>query len=201
MADLVVPTGFGLWTFYMQHTGIQHTAVCTLGFEVATPPYTSTNCANALSAWATNMAALHDSEVVYSRCVALIGNDGPPLRFEAVGTGTGSRSLIPIAPPNVTYLARKVTSFAGRRYRGRMYIPYVSNAGINQTGTLTSAELTILTARLAATVSALVAAGPNAASLRLLHASSPLSATPTPTACVLQADDFVATQRRRLERQ
>lgn len=201
MADLVIPTGYGQWTFYMQHTGIQHTAVCTLGFEVATPPYTVTHCANALAAWATSWAPIHDAEVVYARCVALIGNDGPPLRFEAVGTTTGSRTSVTISPPNVTYLCRKVTSFAGRRYRGRIYVPYVANAGVTQTGQLLSTEQTILAARVAAAGTNLVAAGPNAASFRLLHASSPLSATPTPTACVLQADDFVATQRRRLERQ
>lgn len=201
MADLEIPTGYGLWTFYLQHTGIQHTAVVTLGFEVATPPYTQAQLASALSAWRTALQPVYDNEVKFARAVALIGNDGPPIRFEAIGTTLGTRTTVSIAPPNVTYLLRKVTQFAGRRYRGRMYLPYIASAGIQQTGELTSAESTILNTAVTALSTGLIAAGPNAASFRLLHASSPLSATPAPTTCSLQADDFCATQRRRLERQ
>jgi hypothetical protein len=82
-----------------------------------------------------------------------------------------------------------------------MYLPYVANAAIQQTGQLLSSEVTILNTATTALGTGLIAAGPNAASFRLLHASSDLSATPTPTACALQADDFVATQRRRLVRE
>lgn len=201
MADLQIPVGFGLWQFYLQHTGIQHTALVTLGFEVATPPYTQGQLASALSAWRTALQPVYDAEVSFSRAVALIGNDGPAIRFEATGITVGTRSSVTVAPPNVTYLIRKTTTFAGRRYRGRMYLPYVANAAIQQTGQLLSSEVTILNTATTALGTGLIAAGPNAASFRLLHASSDLSATPTPTACALQADDFVATQRRRLVRE
>ena len=83
-----------------------------------------------------------------------------------------------------------------------MYIPYVSTNGVTQTGSLQSAEQTILVARASAILTALVAAGPNASELSLLHAESALSATPSPTpVTALSAEAVVATQRRRLERQ
>jgi hypothetical protein len=134
--------------------------------------------------------------------VALIGNDGPLIRFEASGTTQGSRAAQVIMPPNNSYLIRKTTSFSGRRYRGRMFIPFVASgaAAVGQSGLLAAGELTILTARATALFTSLVAAGPNASELSLLHAVG-LTSTPSPTTVAsLQADDFIATQRRRLAR-
>lgn len=202
MADLVIPTGYGLWTFELQHAGVQHTALVTLGFKVATPPYTQAQTASALGAFATGMAGIHDTEVTYSRCIALIGNDGPLIRFEAAGVATGSRPAVTIMPPNVSYLLRKTTAFSGRRYRGRMFIPFVAQGpgNVAQNGQLSAAELVILTGRGTALMANLVAAGPNASELSLLHAVGE-SATPSPTPITtLTGDDFVATQRKRLAR-
>lgn len=202
MADLQIPTGYGLWTFELQHAGLQHTSFVTLGFKVLTPPYTQTNTTNALAGFASAMQPLHDNEVTYSRCVALVGNDGPLIRFESTGTTQGSRVTQNIMPPNVSYLIRKATGFSGRRYRGRMFVPFVaSGAGVvSQAGQLTSGELTILQARAGGLLTNLVAAGPNASELSLLHAVGQTSVpSPTPITA-LNADDFVATQRRRLSR-
>jgi hypothetical protein len=201
MADLVIPVGYGLWNFELTHATIAHKAIVTCGFKVLTPPYTQTDAADALSAFATAMQPLHDNEVTYGRVVALIGNDGPAIRYEATGSVQGSRASQVIAPPNVTYLIKKTTSFAGRRYRGRMYIPFVSITGITQTGSLSGAELTILVARASALLTGLVGATPNTSELSILHAESSLSALPAPTpVTALSAEAVVATQRRRLER-
>ena len=200
MADLDIPTGYGLWQFYMTHVGIGHTAIVTLGFKVATPPYTEVQGGNALAAFATAMAPLHDAEIVYARLVTLIGNDGPLIRFEAGGSTPGSRGAQIINPPNVTYLIRKRTSLAGRRYRGRMYVPFVSTTDSTQTGALTGTASTLLSARASALTTGLIAAGPNASEFDVLHATSPLSVTPPPTTCTLLSENFVATQRRRLVR-
>jgi len=201
MADLVIPVGFGLWQFSMTHATIAHTAISGMGFSVATPPYTQANLNAALAAWATAVGPLHDAEVTYAKAVALIGNDGPAIRFESAGVATGGRAVVTISPPNVTYLVKKSTAFAGRRYRGRLYLPFVNSAGVTQTGQLSGAELTILSARATAISANLLGAGTGAGGLYLLHSESPLSELPLPTAIVnLTAETTVATQRRRLER-
>ena len=201
MADLVIPPGFGLWTFYLQHAGISHTALVTMGFSVAAPPYTQANNNAMLTDFAGALTALYDSEVTFSRLTTLIGNDGPPLRFESSGTTVGTRTTQSITPPNTTYLLRKTTGFAGRRFRGRMYLPFVSELGTQQTGQLEASELTILTARAAALATAFVGGGTGSGGMYLLHSESPLSATPAPTPITsLSAQPFVATQRRRLRR-
>jgi hypothetical protein len=201
MADLVVPVGYGLWQFTLTHATIAHKSVVTIGFKVATPPYTQGQSDAALAAFALAVKTIHDAEVTYSRLVTLIGNDGPALRYESAGAVVGTRGSVTIFPPNVTYLIKKTTAFAGRRYRGRLYLPYVSVTGAGQTGQLSGAEVTLLIAVANGLTSGLVAAGPNASELSILHAESPLSALPAPTTVELfLAETTVATQRRRLER-
>jgi len=202
MADLVIPPGFGLWTFSLQHAGISHTALVTMGFSVAAPPYTQANNDAAALAFGAAIQPLYDSEVTLTRTVALIGNDGPQIRFESASSIAGTRSSQDITPPQTTYLLRKSTAFAGRRFRGRMYMPFVSELGTSQTGQLTGAELTILSARATAIAAGLVGGATGSGGLYLLHSESSLSATPAPTAITaLTAQAFVATQRRRLRRQ
>jgi hypothetical protein len=201
MSELVIPPGFGLWTFYLQHAGISHTALVTLGFSVAAPPYTQANNDAAHTAWVLAMQPLWDAEVTFTKTAALIGNDGPLFRFETTGSGTGSRTAQTVTPPQTTYLLTKATGLAGRRYRGRMYLPFVSETGTQQTGQLESAESTILAARATALETGLVGGTTGSGGLFLLHSESPLSATPDPTLITnLSAGAFVATQRRRLRR-
>lgn len=202
MAGISIPTGYGQWTFEMQHAGLQHTSFCTMGFKVLTPPYTQANTSAALTGWANAIKTLHDNEVTYSRCVALIGNDGPLIRFEATGSVVGTRTTLNILPPNVTYLMRKTTAFSGRRYRGRLYIPYVASgaSAVSQAGQLASGEMTLLAAACTSLITNLVTGGTNCSELDVLHAPGD-TALPSPTPIVaMTADDFVATQRRRLTR-
>lgn len=201
MADLDIPVGYGLWSFELQHAGIQHTAIVTLGFKVSAPPYTQTHNDAALSRFRTSCQAIHDSEVVYSRVVALIGNDGPLLRFESTGNSTGARVTQNIMSPNNSYLIRKVTAFSGRRFRGRLFLPFVSSfPSVGQNGQLSSAEQTLLTGVCTALPVNLIGSPTNVSEFSLLHAAG-LTALPSPTPITsLNADDFVATQRRRLVR-
>jgi hypothetical protein len=200
MADLEIPDGFGLWNLELTHATIAHKAIVTLGFEEEVI-YTDADNTNALAAFAAALGPLHDTEVTYSRLVTLVGVGGQLARFESTGTTTGLRTAQTIYPPNVSYLIRKPTPLAGRRYRGRMYIPFVASNDGSQTGQLTGGALTLLSTAAAALRTNLVTTPAYALSLRLLHATSPLSATPPPTTIpALVASGVVATQRRRLER-
>jgi hypothetical protein len=82
-----------------------------------------------------------------------------------------------------------------------MYLPFVVEGGVTQTGQLTAAELAIFSPRAAALEANLVGGGTGSGGLYLLHSESPLSATPAPTLILdLGAQAMVATQRRRLRR-
>ncbi len=202
MADLVIPTGFGLWTFYLQHAGNQHTALVTMGFSVEAPPYIQSNNDANLTSFATNMAPLWDSEVTFTRLVALIGAAGPFPRYESAGSGTGSRTSVVSAAPQVCSIAKKSTGLAGRQYRGRMYLPFPPTTGMSQQGQLTAGEQVIINAGLANwRTAAETNAANNVGSFYLLHATPLVGAAPAPTALQnLEVGLTVGTQRRRLER-
>jgi hypothetical protein len=202
MAEMVIPPGYALASLYIRHSGISHVAIVTFGFAVAAPPITPVQAGALMGAARAVLAPLHDTEVSYERIVVIAGNDGPPLRVEAVNAGTGTRTTQQIAPPQVTYLIKRTTGYAGRRYRGRMYVPFVSSTQIDQFGKLSTSEQTLLNTAAANWGSNLfnnttLNTGPP----MLLHADSPLSATPLPTTVTNHtAAQVVATQRRRLER-
>lgn len=209
MAEVQIPVGYVQLIWSLVHTGIQHTALVTIGGKVESPPFTLANTTSCRSEFNTAYAPVHDNEVVYARCVALVGNDGPLLRYESNGTGAGTRAAQVVIPPNVSYLVKKTTAFSGRQYRGRMYLPYVSTNDVDQTGKLTTAATTLLnTANTNLLTNLVTVAGCNLSEVSLLHAdrldangdpipgSAPL---PTPISS-LAVGTFVATQRRRLKR-
>lgn len=209
MAEVQIPVGYVQLVWSLVHTGIQHTALVTIGGKVEAPPFTLANTTQCRSEFNTAFAPLHDSEVVYARCVALVGNDGPLIRYESNGTGAGTRAAGTVQPPNVAYLLKKTTSFSGRQYRGRMFIPYVNPLDTDQAGKMTSGGTTLLNTAGAALLANLVSvAACNLNEVSLLHADrldangDPIPGTaPLPTPIVsLAAGTFVATQRRRLNR-
>lgn len=201
MADLNIPQGYGLWAFTVRSTASSHDCIVTLGFQVDSS-YTQAHMDGALTAFANSVRPLHDSSISYPRATALLGNDGPALRFETTGTIVGSRTVAAHESPQISYLVKKTTGFAGRAYRGRMYIPFPADTGVQESGALTSGELTLLTTAAAALeTNMVVPANTGAVDLRLLHADTPSGPGAAPTFITsLAASGFVATQRRRLER-
>lgn len=202
MAEVQIPVGYVQLTWSLVHTGIQHTALVTLGAKVEAAPFTSANAASCLAEYRTAFLAVHDSEITYARCVGLVGNDGPLLRVEAAGSTAGTRGATVVQPPNVCYVLRKTTAFSGRQYRGRMYVPYVSPLDVDQAGKLTGAAVTLLNTAGNGLIAALVSvAGCNISEVSLLHAAPQSGSPPLPTPIVtMGATPFVGTQRRRLTR-
>lgn len=102
----------------------------------------------------------------------------------AVGTAATS--------PQVTYLLQKISGFAGRKNRGRMYLPGVVEASVSDGGVVLPATVTNLAATAAAALSNWNTSG---APLHILHTDP----ADTPREVVeLAVSPIVATQRRRL---
>ena len=188
-------------SFYMQHVGIQHTAVCVMGYAVGGAAPGQSQFDAMLAGWALALGPLYDSEVSFPRAVYIHNRAGTLERWESVGSATGLASTRIIEPPNVTYLLRKPTGLVGRRFRGRVYLPFAWSDGIDQTGTLTGSNFTALQTAAAAIKTNTVAAPTGMANLALLHSADPPSSAPAPTIISsLAASNRVATQRRRLVR-
>jgi len=112
---------------------------------------------------------------------------------------TGSATTF---PQNCAYLLRKNTLFAGRKFRGRMYIPGVGEADAINTGEIASATLTALNTAAVAFFVALSAIGTPVLIHSTQYEEGEVPETPEPPTVVtsFQFDDFIATQRRRLRR-
>jgi hypothetical protein len=191
MGTIVVPPGFISVTLKGTLKN-GHKCAMQAGYSV-TAPFTQSD-ANALCAEV--MGPLSDvwtNPGTVDGCHFIIGNDGPPLELDSTsGAGTGGRGGA-AATPQVSFLIRKRTGFAGRKFRGRMYVPCVLEADVDDVG-LVSGTAQSLLATFAAAVQ-----GPGTSHIDqmvLLHSDS---TAPTPIVD-FTIEKMVATQRRRLSR-
>jgi hypothetical protein len=196
---VIIPTGYLQANFRFTGVAAPNGAEVTLGFEIAdfVSP-TPDGVANALAdAWSPTMMEWVSSELTFSECYVKFGpNDTGP-------SGTAQRAVPGVnaataAPPNVSVLHHKTTNLGGRRGRGRFYLPGIPEAFITGSGMLSGASFNLYQVAVddfdaASRTTGLIPA--------LLHADSPLSATPPPTEVnAYVVDPLVATQRDRLRR-
>lgn len=109
---------------------------------------------------------------------------------------------IPFEPeaPQVAALVKKSTSFAGRQFRGRMFVPGIAQGAVDADGTLTAGAVT--------GIQGLFDSNPNSllqqhatkdVPMVLLHNDPLVGVAPAPTTLDnLFVEPLVATQRRRL---
>jgi hypothetical protein len=119
----------------------------------------------------------------------------------AIWVETQGMSDVSLAvPQNTSYLIQKRSGTAGRRNRGRLYLPGVAEGNVDHKGLLTSATVSTINTALSGWLAKFATTIGFVDSMVILH-SSGISATPAPTVVnALVVDPVVATQRRRLRR-
>lgn len=204
-----LPVGFadGFWRIRIVED--PNEMVCTMSFDLPNPPTQSD--ANALMAAfgtrimpkVTNVVTLEGFHVIYQNDslnqVAVDSNSAA-----VAGTGTGGASIVPV---NCAVLIRKRTGFAGRRNRGRMYVPGISEVDVNGPGVIGSTAVAGWQTAVNSFYSDISAYGPVIVHSVICEqgeqghtgAHSPVPGPPTPILS-LEVDDRIATQRRRLNR-
>lgn len=205
-----LPVGIGEAAFVMRLQAATDEMSCVFGFDFATEP--SITKANDLhSRWATRVMPLVTTGLDFVRVEILYQSDSThQTRVDstnAVVAGGVAGSLASMMAVNTAFLVRKKTGYAGRRMRGRAYIPGVPEAHSDGAGLIPSANFTPAAAAITALGAELVAEGACLIHSVLCtnpddhhegpHAGVPLPATPI---TALELDDHVATQRRRLRR-
>lgn len=125
------------------------------------------------------------------------GQDGgDPLVLIASTTGTGTNNT-DFLPQNAALLVQKRSLLGGRRNRGRLFMPVLTEGAVNEVGQLSPTQLTsyqnVANSWLSSYNNEIGAFG----DMVILHSSG--DSTPTPvTSLVVQGT--IATQRRRLRR-
>lgn len=108
-----------------------------------------------------------------------------PVNLPGTTSGTGT-------PPQVALLIRKETGLAGRRNRGRMFLPQPGNNNVGEDGLVNATPLATYQAAADAFLADLAT---NLVPMVILHEDSGIAPTPV---SALVVSNVVATQRRRL---
>lgn len=190
---MTIPSGFGQITIAHIGGGIVGEAVWTLGFD----NNAGDTAAEIASNTATNLSALDytdllSASVTVTEVRVKLGPDATgPSAVETFGdNGTVGGHA---APPNVAMLVHKNTPLGGRQGRGRLFVPGLAEAALDQNGLLTGEQVTAAQTFFTGLAATMIL---GAIPAHLLHANA-LSPTAIDSLIV---DSLSATQRRRLRR-
>lgn len=138
----------------------------------------------------------------------LVGTDTDPFRFEGSGVAAGSQGTP--CPPNVSVLSKKQSALAGRRGRGRNYIPGIAEADVDAAGYIGEgpiADWVLIWNNIATFINDIPVGAGGLAEPAIIHGllrdpdtGDPIPGTaiaPTPIV-FMTVEQRVATQRRRL---
>lgn len=200
---LVIPPGFGQVSIEMMNDFDPEPWYVTFGIDLAAAggdfPLAATSAAQAFEvAFQPELS----NQVVITKSILRVGQDGGPPLLVEVGRGNRGSSSEEKLPQNCAALIKKQTARAGRTGRGRMYLPAVLGEGqVSQVGVISIAEATVIGAAAQIFLEDLTTpSSPGAISVPmvLLHNFGvPGGTVPTPVTNLIP-DIRIATQRRRL---
>lgn len=189
---MVIPNGYAQVSHFFGGAASPHGAAVTYGVarEESLAPDLVAQGAHELfdNFWPANA----DSNWQLLSTLVKFGPNATGPTGEYAATVNGAISGV-ACPPNVAILIQKQTAFGGRTGRGRMYLPGVASQGVNDNGTIKTAELIDINGRAADFLSAM---GDFGYPLALLSATA---SDPKPITA-LSCGASVATIRRRLRR-
>ena len=192
MSSLVIPDGYGEARIEWQVPGNAGPGLTVLGFTDGDPIEGADQVALAIRDRVKNDICPQMANAYFLATVTVnINRTGNIEQGQATGLDNGSLTGAAM-PPNVTYLIRKRTGFAGRKFRGRWYLPGVVEGDADAAGVLSSTRQLALQTAMTLFAGDMITDGHDVV---LLHSSAP----PGPSVITgLLVEQTVATQRRRL---
>jgi hypothetical protein len=184
-----------------------HECLITLAFDITGFSTRQDQIDDFQTSFNARFASLLSNTTTIEPPTALIG-DGSNVPFFVVAAGaagTGGRN-ISTPPPNTAALLRKSTAKAGKKNRGRTYLPLcLSEDDVNNAGVLTSGVVANLSAAAALVLSDGAADGNNMVIANKTLVTTPPETRPHVTAITMGeavtswvCETLAATQRRRM---
>lgn len=202
---LIIPQGFGQAVYEFSLTDDAEPIVVTCGHDLDAAGSNYADAADQLfDAFAAMLMGRVADDYRLEVVTLYVGQDGgPPAIYESTRASVaGGISAAPL-PQNCSWLIRKRTSAAGRRGRGRMYLPGVAEGVVDPVGQIDSGEVATTQTWADNWLDELLVPtlGGPALPPVVLHRSEGIGVEPPPTPITaLQVDDRIATQRRRLRK-
>lgn len=199
--SLVIPPGFGQASIEIRNDGDPDPWYVTLGVDLSDVggDFSAAASSIGLSFAETIGLQLHTSSTV-TGVNLLVGQDGPDRLVVRVNLNEPGQTSSAMLPQNCAALYDKGTARAGRRGKGRMFLPNVlKEAGVNNVGVIDSNDLADLQLQATAFLDILTGPAPLAQStpMVLLHNTGPGSTVPD-VVTSLRVQNVISTQRRRL---
>jgi hypothetical protein len=199
---LIIPPGFLHAVYELTCVGDPEPMVVTCGHEIDSVSGSSSADApdDLMQSFGDEVMPIVSSQYVLQAVTTYSGNDGPTIvNTSTLPTQVGGASNTCL-PPNTSYLVRKRTDLAGRRGRGRMYVPGVPEATVDHVGIVTASTVTVVQAAFTAWFEILTAgAGARLYPPVVLHRTEGIGDEPPPTPVLsFLVENKVATQRKRM---
>lgn len=197
---LIIPPGFAQGVMYHQQAGDAEPMLNTLGVDLGGISDFQLAC-DALSEWwgSEVVTGCMGADMSLTLTLLYVGQDGgAPLVVESIEGNTGGGQATTMLPSNSATLVRKRTGSAGKRGRGRLYLPGVAKPDVNDLGIIDGAVVASYQTSFDdfKTGFEAVAGGP---SFCILHRSEGAGTEPPPTPITaFEVQSKIATQRRRL---
>lgn len=191
-----LPIGYVDFSLLSTRPGDPNPYVVTWACEIDTPPFTQANLLTYGAALDELLDDFFPNDANIGPLRARVGTDGEPIVLETgvLGTGAATGEFL---PQNCAFLMQKRSALGGRRNRGRIYWPIISEGNVNEVGEIASGFLSTLNTF--ANNFLALASNPthNLSAMVILHSTG----DPTPTTVTdLDVPSLIATQRRRLRR-
>lgn len=197
-----LPVGTSDCFYQLNLSGDLDPMYLTFGMQFTNPPNAATATGLFNNFLASVLPTFHSSYQLVRVHILYQSDSAHQLAYDSTPSPAQGLSTDTPAPQNVAYLVKKQTGFAGRRYRGRTYVPGVSEANIGVSGILLPGFVTGVQNAWNAVLTYWNSVGNPV----LIHSTQftepePPVTPPAPTRITgLLVDPLVATQRRRLRR-
>lgn len=187
---MIIPVGYGHVQHIFRQDGTDRKAAITFGVQLQGVDFGENRVEDLHQLFGTEMMGEFTANTTLERTLLKYGPQATGPTFEYAQDIAGPAS-VGVAPPNVTFLVRKRTALGGRANRGRLFLPGVAEAAVQNGGEIAAGTIAALQTACNDWLAGLTTLQ---MPMVLLHNAS---SDPTDVS-QLVVDSTAATQRRRL---
>lgn len=144
---LVIPNGFSNVQLTIQNTGAGASANSSIAVGIErTTHLDQAAVADLANRFRDALAPIVDTAWLLGPTHINETWDDVLYSWDDTGTEAGTHSSASYTSPAIAYVVSKQTGIAGRKFRGRCFMPGVSEADVDESGTLAGAAVNLVTA-------------------------------------------------------
>ena len=173
--------------------GASGDVVCTLGAKTDSGLAITQARSDAIAdAWGDGPVSQMCSQIRYDRMHMLVGLSSSVAEFTSFDGRNGALTGNQMVPLDTAIVVKKLTGLAGRRFRGRLYLPGIPEGAVDDAGILLSSYVTSLASAFSLLLTRFAAFTIPAMQIALLHRPITKPAVPEYTLESIEATEVTA---------